>query len=287
MEEEKGYLKILENILDKGSVKNDRTGIGTKSIFGTQIRFDISNGVIPLLTTKRIPFKLVVKELLWFIKGSTNAKELQNQGVRIWDGNTSREFLDSRGLDYQVGDIGNMYGFQWRHWGAEYKGCGVDYTGQGIDQLQNVIDEIKVNPDSRRLIVTALNPDAYDTSVLLPCHTMFQFYVDNDTLSCQLYQRSADEFLGKPFNIASYSILTHMIAKICNLKTGYFIHTTGDSHIYLNHINQVNTQLTRETRPFPVLEITGEQKTIDDFKLEDFVLHNYNPHPVIKGGMAI
>ena len=287
MRGERGYLKLLKSILENGATKTDRTGIGTKSIFGSQLRFDISDS-IPLLTTKRVPFKLVVKELLWFIKGDTNAAHLQEQGVRIWDGNTSREFLDARGLTrYQEGDIGNMYGFQWRHWGAKYKGCSANYTGQGIDQLQNVINEIKTNPDSRRLIVTALNPDAYDTSVLLPCHSMFQFYVNNGALSCQLYMRSMDNFLGAPFNIASYSILTHMIAKICGLKTGEFIHTSGDSHIYLNHVQQVTTQLQREPRNPPRLEILGDQKTIDDFKLEDFVLHDYDPHPGIKASMAI
>tara|TARA_B110000879_G_C11076838_1_gene473093 strand:- start:542 stop:1246 length:705 start_codon:yes stop_codon:yes gene_type:complete len=234
---------------------------------------------------------MILKELLWFISGSTDSKKLEEQGVNIWKGNTSRDFLDKRGLnDLPEGDIGQMYGSLWRHWGAEYINCKTDYSGKGEDQLQNVIDQIKNDPDSRRHIVTALNPSCYNKGCLVSCHSLFQFYVDTKkgTLSCQLYQRSGDMFLGVPFNIASYSILTCMVAKICGLKPGEFIHTIGDAHIYMNHVEQVKEQLTRNPTNFPILELKDRKyDNIDDFTLEDFKLVGYDPHPTIKAPMAI
>lgn len=280
------YLDLLSKILKNGIDKSDRTGVGTKSIFGVQMRFDISKE-FPLLTTKKVPFKTIIKELLWFISGSTNSKLLENQGVNIWKGNTSREFLDNLGLLHlPEGDIGPMYGFQWRHWGAHYYHCNAKYEGIGIDQLANVIKEIKTNPNSRRLIVTALNPSFYQDSVLLPCHTLFQFYVNDGYLSCHLYQRSGDMFLGVPFNIASYSALTYAIAKITGLKPGTFIHSIGDAHIYNNHIPQVKEQLSREPKKMPSLHIKS-RFSIDDFDINDFELSDYDSHPYIKGVMAI
>lgn len=288
--QEFNYLNILQHVLFNGINRSDRTNVGTLSVFGSQMRFDLKNS-FPLLTTKRVPFQSVLKELLWLVKGDTNSKHLQDQGVNIWNGNTTREFLDNRGLTHlPEGDIGEMYGHQWRHWGSTYTNCTADYSNQGIDQLQQVIDEIKSNPTSRRLIVTALNPSSYNNSCLLPCHTTFQFYVDTtkNTLSCHLYQRSGDLFLGIPFNIASYSILTYMVAKICNLQPGEFIHTIGDSHVYLNHVEQVNLQLSRNPKPFPTLSLKNRSyDSIDDFTLQDFELSNYNPHPSIKAPMAI
>jgi dihydrofolate reductase/thymidylate synthase len=282
------YHDLLKTILHQGIERSDRTNVGTKSLFGLQMRFDLSKE-FPLLTTKRVPFKTVIKELLWIINGDTNAKHLQEQNVRIWNDNTTREFLDNRGLQHlPEGDIGEMYGHQWRHWGSQYIDCNTDYTRQGIDQLSDVINDIKSNPTSRRHIVTALNPSSYDNSCLLPCHTMFQFYVDTNkhTLSCHLYQRSGDMFLGIPFNIASYSALTCMVAKLCDLTPGTFIHTIGDTHIYLNHVEQVQTQLSRVPYPFPQLYLKNCD-SIDDFTLEDFELINYQSHPSIKAPMAI
>jgi thymidylate synthase len=284
-----GYLELLKDVLENGTERLDRTKVGTRSIFGAQMKFDLSKGY-PLITTKRIPWKMVIKELLWIVRGETDAKILQKQGVHIWDGNTSREFLDGRGLkDYPEGDIGPLYGFQFRHWGAKYINCTTDYTNQGIDQISNLINEIKTNPSSRRLLISAWNVNDLDKMSLNPCHTLCQFYVDTNkgTLSCQLYQRSGDLFLGVPFNIASYSALVYMIAKICDLKPGTFIHTLGDAHIYNNHIEQVKEQIERTPFEFPILSVKGNQKTIEDFQLEDFVLENYIHHKSIKAPMAI
>jgi thymidylate synthase len=283
------YLELLKEVLENGTERMDRTKVGTRSVFGAQMKFDLSKGY-PLITTKRIPWKMVIKELLWIVRGETDAKILQKQGVNIWDGNTSREFLDNRGLhDYPEGDAGPLYGFQFRHWGAKYINCTTDYTNQGIDQIANVIDEIKTNPTSRRLLISAWNVEDLDKMSLNPCHTLCQFYVDTKkgTLSCQLYQRSGDLFLGVPFNIASYSALVFMIAKICNLKPGTFIHTLGDAHIYNNHIEQVKEQIERNPFKFPILKIKGNQKKIEDFELEDFELDNYKHHKSIKAPMAI
>ncbi|XP_010215905.1 PREDICTED: thymidylate synthase [Tinamus guttatus] len=242
----------------------------------------------PLLTTKRVFWKGVLEELLWFIKGSTNAKELSAKGVKIWDANGSREFLDKQGFcNREEGDLGPVYGFQWRHFGAEYKDMHTDYSNQGVDQLQKVIEMIRNNPDDRRIIMCAWNPKDISLMALPPCHALCQFYVVNGELSCQLYQRSGDMGLGVPFNIASYSLLTYMIAHVTGLKPGEFIHTLGDAHIYLNHVEPLKVQLQREPRPFPKLRILREIEDISDFKAEDFQIEDYNPHPPIKMEMAV
>ncbi|XP_065207940.1 thymidylate synthase [Planococcus citri] len=286
--EEKQYLDQIRKILDEGIEKSDRTGVGTKSLFGCQMRYTLSNNQFPLLTTKRVFWKGVVEELLWFVRGSTNSKELSDKGVKIWNPNSTREYLDSLGLtDREEGDLGPVYGFQWRHFGAEYKDMHTDYTNKGVDQLQNVIDTIKKNPDDRRIILCAWNPLDLPKMALPPCHCLVQFYAVNGELSCQMYQRSADMGLGVPFNIASYSLLTYMIAHVTNLKPKEFIHTIGDNHVYLNHIEPLKVQLQREMRPFPTLTIAREVTSIEDFKFEDFVLNGYNPHGKINMEMAV
>lgn len=263
----KQYLELCEHILKNGVKKADRTGTGTISIFGYQMRFDLRAG-FPLLTTKKLHLKSIIYELLWFLRGDTNVKYLQENGVRIWN-----EWADENG------DLGPIYGHQWRSWRTA--------EGKTVDQISQVIEEIKRNPDSRRLVVSAWNVGDLPKMKLPPCHVLFQFYVANGELSCQLYQRSADVFLGLPFNIASYSLLTMMIAQVCGLKPGEFIHTIGDAHIYLNHIDQVKLQLTREPRPLPVMKINPAVKNIFDFRYEDFQLENYNPHPHIKGEVSV
>ncbi|XP_021541912.1 thymidylate synthase isoform X1 [Neomonachus schauinslandi] len=281
------YLGQIEHILRCGVRKDDRTGTGTLSVFGMQARYSLRDE-FPLLTTKRVFWKGVLEELLWFIKGSTNAKELSSKGVKIWDANGSRDFLDSLGFsNREEGDLGPVYGFQWRHFGAEYKDKDSDYSGQGVDQLQKVIDTIKTNPDDRRIILCGWNPKDLPLMALPPCHALCQFYVVNGELSCQLYQRSGDMGLGVPFNIASYALLTYMIAHITGLKPGDFVHTLGDAHIYLNHIEPLKMQLQREPRPFPKLKILRKVETIDDFKAEDFQIEGYSPHPTIKMEMAL
>uniref|UniRef100_A0A0N4ZW11 Thymidylate synthase n=1 Tax=Parastrongyloides trichosuri TaxID=131310 RepID=A0A0N4ZW11_PARTI len=283
------YLDLIRNILDNGKTRTDRTGTGTISIFGTQSRYSLRNGTMPLITTKRTFWKGIVEELLWFISGSTNAKVLTEKGVKIWEPNGSRQFLDNLGFtERPEGDLGPVYGFQWRHFGAKYEGVDADYTGKGVDQLAQVVDQIKNNPDSRRIILSAWNPSDLDLMVLPPCHTLVQFYVQDGELSCQLYQRSGDVGLGVPFNIASYSLLTHMLAKICGLEAGDFVHTIGDAHIYSNHVEALKTQLVREPYPFPTIKFVGENlNTIDDFKSENIVLENYKCHPTIKMEMAV
>ena len=263
----KQYLDLLKHIRDNGVVKQDRTGIGTKSIFGYQIRFDLQQG-FPLLTTKKVHLKSIIYELLWFISGDTNIKYLKEHGVSIWD-----EWADTNG------DLGPVYGHQWRSWPTP--------DGKSIDQLANVIDTIKNNPDSRRILVSAWNPGEVDKMALPPCHCLFQFYVAEGKLSCQLYQRSADTFLGVPFNIASYSLLTMMIAQVCWLQPGEFIHTTGDTHLYLNHIQQVNLQLSREPRALPKMIINPEVNDLFSFKYEDFRLEGDEPWPTIKAPVAV
>lgn len=288
LHQEYQYLDIISSILVNGESREDRTGTGTLATFGQRMEFDLADG-FPLLTTKRVGFKTVLRELLWIIAGDTNAKKLQEKGVRIWDGNTSREFLDNNGLFHlPEGDIGELYGHFWRHWGAEYKTCRNDYTGKGIDQLQKVINQIKENPHSRRHVITAWNPSAEGNQVLTACHCLFQFYVSNDNrLSCQMYQRSADFMLGIPFNIASYSLLTHMIAHICGLKVGKFIHITGDTHIYSDHLEGANEQVLRTPRPFPLLKINARGVTcIDDFTEDMFSIEEYNPHSKIDMKMS-
>ena len=263
----KQYLDLLNEINTHGTVKHDRTGTGTKSIFGHQMRFRMADG-FPLLTTKKLHVKSIIHELLWFIRGETNIKSLKEAGVSIWD-----EWADENG------DLGPVYGYQWRSWPAP--------DGRHIDQIANVVEQIKKNPDSRRLIVSAWNPALVDEMALPPCHALFQFYVANGKLSCQLYQRSADIFLGVPFNIASYALLTMMIAQVCGLEAGEFIHTLGDAHLYSNHFEQAKLQLSRGTRTLPVLKINPEVKNLFAFKFEDFELEGYDPHPHIKAAVAV
>ena len=263
----KQYLDLLDHVLQNGTVKEDRTGTGTKSVFGYQMRFNLEDG-FPLLTTKKLHTKSIIHELLWFLKGETNIKYLQDNGVRIWN-----EWADENG------DLGPVYGSQWRSW--------INAKGETIDQISQVIDSIKNNPDSRRHIVNAWNVGEIDNMALPPCHILFQFYVANGKLSCQLYQRSADIFLGVPFNIASYAMLLSMVAQVTGLKPGEFVHTLGDAHIYLNHIEQVKEQLSRTPYSLPQLEINRDVKSIFDFTFEDFKIKNYNSHPHIKGEIAI
>lgn len=284
--EEMQYLNLVRQIIEHGVSKGDRTGVGTRSVFGRQMRFSLRHS-FPLLTTKRVFWRGVCEELFWFIKGSTNANELAEKNVRIWDGNGSRSFLDSRGFtDREVGDLGPVYGFQWRHFGAEYKDMHADYTGQGKDQLQEVIDTIKRNPNDRRMLMSAWNPSATDQMALPPCHLLAQFYVANGELSCQMYQRSCDMGLGVPFNIASYSLLTCLIAKVTGLKPGEFVHVLGDAHVYNNHVDALKEQIDRTPRPFPKLSIRAREK-IEDFCFEDLTLDGYSPHKAISMQMAV
>jgi len=261
------YLDLLDEVMTHGVDKSDRTGTGTKSIFGYQMRFDLSEG-FPLLTTKKLHTKSIIHELLWFLKGETNTHYLKENGVSIWDDWASPE-----------GELGPVYGKQWRSWQTS--------DGKTIDQISQVISQIKTNPDSRRLIVSAWNPSDIPSMALPPCHILFQFYVADGKLSCQLYQRSADIFLGVPFNIASYALLTMMVAQVCNLRPGTFIHTLGDAHIYSNHFDQVRLQLSRTPRKLPSMQINPLVKDIFEFKFEDFYLTNYDPHPHIKAAVAV
>ncbi len=263
----KQYHDLMQHVLDKGATKTDRTGTGTVSVFGYQMRFDLQEG-FPMLTTKKLHLKSILHELLWFLKGDTNIKYLLENDVHIWD-----EWADENG------NLGPVYGSQWRSWPTA--------DGRHIDQITQVINQIQTNPDSRRMIVSAWNVAEIDKMKLPPCHAFFQFYVADGKLSCQLYQRSADIFLGGPFNIASYAILTLMIAQVCNLKPGEFIHTLGDAHLYSNHIEQAKLQLSRAFRKLPVLKINTEVKNIFDFKFEDFTLEGYDPHPHIKAAVAV
>ncbi|XP_037613228.1 thymidylate synthase isoform X1 [Sebastes umbrosus] len=286
--DERGYVDLVEFILQHGRMKGDRTGTGIISLFGAQVRYSLRDQ-FPLLTTKKVFWKGVLEELLWFVKGSTNAKELSAKGVKIWDANGSRNFLDNLGFtDREEGDLGPVYGFQWRHFGAEYTNMhAADYTGQGVDQLQKIIDTINTNPEDRRIIMCAWNSKDLPLMALPPCHTLCQFYVCDGELSCQLYQRSGDMGLGVPFNIASYALLTYMIAHITGLTPGDFVHTLGDAHVYVNHIEPLKIQLDREIRPFPKLKILRKVESIDDFRAEDFEICDYNPHPSIKMQMAV
>lgn len=297
----KQYLDLLKKIKGDGIVKSDRTGTGTRSIFGYQMRFDLSEG-FPLLTTKRVFLKGVIHELLWFLAGDTNIKYLVDNGVHIWDNDAYRfykELCTKQGVEpismeeflaatqqqlsspiegYAYGNLNHVYGYQWRSWGKP--------DGSAIDQVKQVIETIKNNPDSRRMIVSAWNVADVEDMALPPCHVMFQFYVANGKLSCQLYQRSADTFLGVPFNIASYALLTMMIAQECGLQAGEFVHTLGDTHLYLNHMEQVDEQLSRAPRKLPEMRLNPEVKSVFDFRYEDFTLEGYDPHPTIKAPMS-
>lgn len=271
---ENAYLDLLRTALERGEKRDDRTGTGTLSLFGYQCRFDLSEG-FPLLTTKKLHLRSIIHELLWFLRGDTNIRYLHENKVSIWD-----EWADASG------NLGPVYGYQWRHWAG--KGPEFGDAAGGIDQITKLIDAIKKNPFSRRHIVSAWNVSDVDKMALPPCHTMFQFYVHGDRrLSCQLYQRSADIFLGVPFNIASYALLTMMIAQIADLKPGHFVHTFGDAHLYRNHIEQAKEQLSREPRPFPTMKLNPQVRSIFDFKFTDFTLENYDPHPAIKAPIAV
>jgi len=285
--DEQQYLDLIEKIIKNGVFRPDRTNVGTIAIFGAQMRFDLRE-CFPLLTTKRVFWRAVAEELLWFVHGSTDAKLLQEKNIRIWDGNSTREFLDKCGFhDREEGDLGPVYGFQWRHFGANYKTCHDDYTGQGVDQLQEVIKTIRTNPSDRRIIMSAWNPIDIPQMALPPCHCFAQFFVANGELSCQLYQRSADMGLGVPFNIASYALLTYMIAHITGLKPGDFVHTLGDAHVYKNHVEPLKEQLQRKPRPFPKLLIKRTVENIDDFTFDDFEVVDYKPYPKIQMEMAV
>ena len=261
------YLELLKHVKENGTVKSDRTGTGTTSCFGYQMRFNLAEG-FPLLTTKKLHLRSIIHELLWFLKGDTNIKYLKDNGVKIWDA-----WADENG------DLGPVYGYQWRSW--------PNPDGSQTDQIEKLIDSLKNNPDSRRHIVSAWNPSFIDDMALPPCHCLFQFYVADGKLSCQLYQRSADVFLGVPFNIASYAILTMMIAQVCGYEIGDFVHTFGDVHIYSNHMEQADTQLSRDPRPLPQMKLNPEVKNLMDFTFEDFTLENYDPHPHIKAAVAV
>ena len=263
----KQYIDLMKHVMDNGTAKTDRTGTGTKSVFGYQMRFDLANG-FPCVTTKKLHLKSIIHELLWFLKGETNIKYLNENGVKIWD-----EWADENG------DLGHIYGYQWRSWPTP--------DGKHIDQIQKVIEQLKETPNSRRIIVSAWNVSEIESMALPPCHTFFQFYVANNKLSCQLYQRSADIFLGVPFNIASYALLTMMMAQVCNLEVGEFIHTLGDAHIYSNHFDQTKLQLSREPKILPKMIINKNVKNIFDFVFDDFDLTDYQSHPHIKGKVAV
>ena len=295
----KQYLNLLSEILDRGVVRGDRTGTGTKGIFGYQMRFNLADG-FPLLTTKKVFLKGVIHELLWFLSGDTNIKYLVDNGVHIWDSDAFRyynelcvkhgvlpvdleTFLDAAGVEspiegYKFGDLNHVYGYQWRSWPKA--------SGEVVDQIQSVIDTLKTNPTSRRMIVSAWNVADVEDMALPPCHTMFQFFVADGKLSCQLYQRSGDTFLGVPFNIASYALLTMMIAQQCGLEVGDFVHTLGDAHLYLNHLEQADEQLSREPRALPRMKINPDVKSIFEYKYEDFELEGYDPHPTIKAPLS-
>lgn len=292
--EEQSYLDLCTRIIEQGETRKDRTGTGTVSIFGPpQLRFSLDNDILPLLTTKRVFYRGVLEELLWFVAGITDSNKLTERQIHIWDGNGSKEFLEKRGLGYRrAGDLGPVYGFQWRHFGAKYTDCDADYTGQGVDQLQEVIDKIKNDPYDRRIILSAWNPADIPLMALPPCHMFAQFYVSKPNteearLSCILYQRSCDMGLGVPFNIASYALLTRMIAHVCKIKCGELIHTMGDAHVYLDHVDALKEQAERKPGQFPLLRFAREIDSIDDFKYEDFVLENYKPQGKIAMKMSV
>ncbi|EST05923.1 Thymidylate synthase [Kalmanozyma brasiliensis GHG001] len=294
--EELQYLELVQRVISMGESRPDRTGTGTLALFAPQpsLRFDLTNGTLPLLTTKRVFFRGVLEELLWFVAGKTDSQLLTDKGVHIWDGNGSREFLDSRGLSHRrTGDLGPVYGFQWRHFGATYQDCDTDYTGQGVDQLASVIDKIKNNPTDRRILLSAWNPADLTLMALPPCHMFAQFFVSNlsgpgkKQLSCQMYQRSCDLGLGVPFNIASYALLTYMIAKVTDCEPKELVLAMGDAHVYKDHVEPLKVQLERDPLPFPTLRIDREVTDIDDFKFEDFKVDGYKCHGKIDMKMSV
>ncbi|KAI3385327.1 hypothetical protein SNEBB_002766 [Seison nebaliae] len=296
MNDEINYINLIRDVLENGERRGDRTGTGTISRFGTQCRYSLKNNQFPLLTTKKMFTRGIIEELLWFIRGSTDAKELQDKNVHIWDGNSNRKFLVDNGFDdYDEGDLGPIYGFQWRHFGAEYVDCKTNYEGNGIDQLKYCVDEIRNNPSSRRIVMCAWNAKDLKKQVVPPCHCMVQFYVNfvdgtPKYLSGQLYQRSADIGLGVPFNIASYSILLVMMAHVCQLEPGEFVHTMGDSHIYLDHVEPLKEQITRQIRNKPKIFIKKERlnliKELNDYHVDDFIIEGYQPHDRISMKMS-
>ncbi|KAF9224540.1 thymidylate synthase [Gyrodon lividus] len=294
--EEYQYLNLVKRVIDEGESRGDRTGTGTYSIFAPpSLRFSLQNATLPLITTKRTYLKGIVEELLWFIKGKTDAKLLSDRGVKIWDGNGSKEFLEKRGLGHRrEGDLGPVYGFQWRHFGADYVDCDADYTGQGVDQLQECIDKIKNNPTDRRIILSAWNPAAIPQMALPPCHMMCQFYVHisstpdtKNGLSCLMYQRSADLGLGIPFNIASYALLAHIVAHVTNTEPRELIIQLGDAHVYKDHVTALQSQLQREPKSFPTLHFTRKIDKIDGFEYGDIKVEGYDPHPTIPMKMSV
>lgn len=288
--EELQYLELIKRVIAGGALRGDRTGTGTLSIFGVQQRWSLADNAFPLLTTKRVFFRGVVEELLWFLRGDTDANKLTDKNVRIWEKHGSREYLDSIGLcDRRAGDLGPVYGFQWRHFGAEYSSCDADYTGKGYDQLQAIINTIRTNPSDRRMVMSAWNPSDLRKMALPPCHMFCQFYVDSGRLSCMLYQRSCDIGLGVPFNIASYALLTIIVAHLTGTEPFELVHTMGDAHVYCDHVDALQEQVLREPRPFPKLHVRPAQKRAspEEFLLEDFVLDGYFPHEKIAMKMSV
>ena len=280
---EAAYLSLLEEVLKKGKERKDRTGVGTRGLFGGQLRFDLRDS-FPLLTTKKVHVKSIIHELLWFLRGETQVQSLQSAGVRIWNEWATPEQTAKFGR--QEGDLGPVYGHQWRNFGASSNTDG-SFQSDGVDQIKRLLHDLVENPTSRRLIVSGWNPKEADQVALPPCHTMFQFYVQEGELSCQLYQRSGDVFLGVPFNIASYALLTMMIAQVCNLRLGDFVHTLGDAHVYKNHLEQARLQLGREPRPAPVMKLNAAVKDLFAFRFEDFTLEGYDPHPAIAAEVSV
>lgn len=287
---EQQYLDAVSHILARGKRREDRTGTGTLAVFGVHLRFDLSNRALPLLTTRRVFWRGVAEELLWFLSGSTDARVLAGRGVHIWDGNGSRRALDARGLEHRrEGDLGPVYGFQWRHWNAPYVDADMDYAGQGVDQVAEVVRLIKTDPSSRRILLTAWNPSVLADVALPPCHVLAQFFVSDGTLSCQVYQRSGDIGLGVPFNMASYALLTHLLAHVCDLEARELVLCIGDAHVYLNHVAALTEQLTRAPRPGPRLTMNPEckKKSMDAWRWEDLGLEGYDPYPNITMAMAV
>jgi thymidylate synthase len=289
MADERGYLDLLNSAASTGEHRMDRTGTGTRSLFGAQLRFSLRDGQVPVISTKKMAWKTCLRELLWFLRGSTNSKDLESQGVKIWQGNTTRAFLDARGLhDLPEGDIGAGYGFQWRHFGAPYIDCYTDYTDMGIDQLAYVEELIKNDPTSRRIFMSAWNPEAMDRMALPPCHVSCQFYVSQNGLCCHMYQRSADLFLGLPFNIMSYGVLTHVLAFRAGIQAKELVISIGDAHVYDNHVEQIQEQISRAPYAFPRLTLNDRVKTIDwsEMTISDFDLEGYQCHPAIAAPMS-